>query len=94
MMGHALLHRPWRKAVLQGVYDKKGGGKDRRIHFLRARAWEQDGIWHAAPSGPQGSAILSSLARSNALAVVAEEQDAIEAGGLVLLHLTDLPEDH
>lgn len=94
MMGHALLHRPWRKAVLQGVYDKRGGGKDRRTHFLRARAWEHEGVWHASIAGNQGSAVLSSLAGSNALAVVAEEQDAIDAGGLVLLHLTDQPEDH
>jgi len=94
MMGHVLLNRPWRKAVLQGVYDKRGGGKDRRTHFLRAKAWEQDGLWHAALAGKQGSAVLSSLAGSNALAVVTEEQDAIDAGGLVLLHLTDQPEDH
>lgn len=94
MMGHSALHRPHRPARLRAGYDKKGGGKDRRVHLLRARVFESDGELHATLTGGQGSAMLSSLARSNALVVVPEGQDAIAPGGQVLVHLTDQPEDH
>ena len=40
------------------------------------------------------SAMLSSLARSNALVLVPEDRDAIAPGEQVLVHLTDQPEDH
>jgi len=94
MTGHSALHRPHRVARLQAGYDKKGGGKDRRVHLLRAKVFESDGELQATLTGGQGSAMLSSLARSNALVVVPEDQDAIAPGGQVLVHLTDQPEDH
>lgn len=91
MMGHTLLHRPWRNAALEGGYRKKGDG---RLHFVRVRAWEEEGRWKARLTGPQGSGILSSMANANALGLVAESADEIVGGGLIEVHLTDLPEEH
>ena len=91
MMGHALLHRPSRKAALEGGYGKKG---DRRAHFVRVRAWQEEGRWKARLTGPQGSGILSSMANANGLGIIDGNEDQIADGGLIEVHLTDLPEDH
>ena len=52
-------------------------------HFLRAVVTrEQDG-YTARLTGPQGSGLLSSMARANALLVVPPERSRIDAGGQV-----------
>jgi len=91
MMGHALLHRPSRKAALEGGYSKTG---DRRVHLVRVWAWEEEGRWKARLTGPQGSGILSSMAHANALGIIDGSEDEIADGGSIEIHLTDLPEDH
>jgi molybdopterin molybdotransferase len=91
MMGHSLLHRPWRNAALEGGYQKKG---DRRVHIVRVHAWEEDGRWKARLTGPQGSGILSSMANANALGQIEAGDDEVADGGLIQIHLTDQPEEH
>jgi molybdopterin molybdotransferase len=91
MMGHAWVHRPIRRAELQGGYDKKG---DRRLHFVRVRAWEEHGTWKAALTGPQGSGLLMSMSQANGLALIGEEVDQIADGEVVAVNMIDLPEDH
>jgi molybdopterin molybdotransferase len=91
LMGFHHLHRPEQRAVLEGGWRKSGA--DGRVHFLRVAAWEEEGRWRAALTGPQGSGILSSMLRANALAVIPEEQTEVPEGGEVLLHLTDRRED-
>lgn len=52
-------------------------------HFLRAIARVEDGDLVAKLTGPQGSGLLSSMARANALLVVPPERSHIDAGETV-----------
>ena len=92
MMGFPLLYRPVRSAVLDETYAK--GADAGRTHFVRVRLHEQDGALHAVLTGPQGSGILTSMAEAEALAIIPEDVSTLEAGSLVEVQLTDLPEDH
>lgn len=92
MMGHALLYRPVRTAVLDERYAK--GADAGRTHFVRVRLQERDGVLHAALTGPQGSGILMSMALAAGIAVIPEDTPVVEAGQTVDVQLTDLPEDH
>ncbi len=50
-------------------------------HFLRAVVRPgADGVWEARLTGPQGSGLLTSMARANALLVVPEDRDVVEPG--------------
>ena len=92
MMGHDRLFRPEREGRLETGWRRREG--DGRLHFLRVLVREQDGALRASLSGPQGSGILSSMARANALALVPPEVDEVLAGGRVTLHLIEEVEDH
>ena len=64
----------------------------RLTHFLRAIVTVQpDGALTARLTGPQGSGILTSMARANALLIVPEDQPRAEAGAL--LHALLLGDD-
>jgi len=52
-------------------------------HFLRAELMPQGNELIAKLTGPQGSGLLSSMARANALLIVPPERARIEAGELV-----------
>lgn len=92
LMGHSALHRPVVEARLEGGWTGKAG--DRRTTFLRVVARREAEGWWARLTGPQGSAILSSMLQANALAVIPAGMDRVEPGGRVELHLTDEAEDH
>lgn len=92
MMGFRHLHRPERTGILEEAWRKSG--PDGRVHFLRVRVREEGGELRAALTGPQGSGILSSMLRANALVLIPEEDTEVPAGGAVRLHLTEWPEDH
>jgi molybdopterin molybdotransferase len=92
MLGQPHLFRPSVEATLAEDYRK--GAKDQRTHFLRVQARLEAGGWVATATGPQGSGILSSMTRANAIAVIPEAAEDLKAGATVRLHLTDLPEDH
>lgn len=92
MMGFAKLHRPRAEAGLEGGWTGKAG--DPRTTFLRVVARREGERLQARLTGPQGSAILSSMLHANALAVIPAGTDRVEPGGAVQLHLTELAEDH
>jgi molybdopterin molybdotransferase len=92
MMGHAKLRRPERSAVFEGTFRKSA--PDGKVHLVRVRARHEDGKLVVAPSGPQGSGILTSMLRSNALALVPAEALELKAGDEVRVHLIEEPEDH
>lgn len=92
MLGHRFLHRPEATARLATPFRKPAG--DRRLNLLRVSVTEQDGQLLAALTGPQGSGLLASMMRTDALALVPPEVLEIPAGGAVRLHLIDRPEDH
>lgn len=89
MMGFERLHRPERTGVMAGPWRKRADGK---LNFLRVTAQGPD--FQVALTGPQGSGLLSSMMRANALALIPADTVDLPAGGPILLHLIDEPEDH
>ena len=81
MLGHAQLFR----RSVQVLVDETVSISGRLMHFLRAIVTAgEDGTLHARLTGPQGSAILTSMARANALLIVPEDRSRIEAGEVAL----------
>lgn len=91
MMGHGRLFRPEHRARLADGYR---GRADGRQHFLRVQVQEGGDGLVARVTGPQGSAILSSMAAANALALIPPDVAEIPPSGPVQVRLTELPEDH
>ena len=87
MAGRAL---PWRRAVPVRVVEPIRLGP-RLQHFLRVMVAQVGEGLEARLTGPQGSGILSSMARANALLVVPEGQQEVaegSAGQAILLDET------
>jgi len=68
--------------LTQPVKKKRG-----RLNFLRIKLEKSDGGWQATPCGPQESGIISSLTRTEGLALIPAEADFLEAGSPVKVHL-------
>ena len=70
-------------------YPKQPG----RAHLVRCRLELRDDGWHARPTGPQGSHVLTSMLGADALAIMPTASGGVAAGERVeieLLALTDL----
>lgn len=79
MMGHVLLfRRPMRVRLLEAVTITAP-----LVHFLRADVRAGEDGFVARLTGPQGSGLLSSMARANALLVIPPERARLEAGEVV-----------
>jgi molybdopterin molybdotransferase len=77
LLGHSRL---FRRAVTATLEEPVTTGA-RLTHFLRAvLAPRDDGATGVRLTGPQGSGILTSMARANALLVVPEDRQRLEAG--------------
>lgn len=77
MLGHALLHRRPVPVILEEPVSIGA----RLTHFLRAIVRvRDDGSLGARLTGPQGSGILTSMSRANALLVVPEDRPTSAAG--------------
>jgi molybdopterin molybdotransferase len=63
-------------AVIDRDYDKAAG----RAHAVRCRVSERSDGWHAEPSGPQGSHILTSMLDADALAMIPSPSVGVRAG--------------
>ena len=88
MLGHSRLFR----RPVQVVLDEPVSIGARLMHFLRAIITpEADGRVHARLTGPQGSGILTSMSRANALLIVPEDRGACAIGEL--LHALPIVED-
>jgi len=86
MQGHTALFR----RIVRAVTDERittGGGL---MHFLRAVVREEAGTHRVRLTGPQGSGILTSMARANALLIVPEDRNDVPAGET----LTAIPLDN
>jgi molybdopterin molybdotransferase len=83
LLGHRL---PYRRTVPVRVVEPITLGPKLR-HFLRAVV-QSDG---ARLTGPQGSGILTSMARANALLIVPEDRPAVAAGETLAAILLDDP---
>jgi molybdopterin molybdotransferase len=85
MQGHADLFRRTVPAVTEEPIRTAG----RLTHFLRAIVRETDAGYRARLTGPQGSGILTSMARANALLIVPEDRSEIPAGETLSALLLD-----
>jgi molybdopterin molybdotransferase len=83
MMGREDILRPQVKAVLDSPLGRKKG----RAEFIRVIAEWRDGCYHARVTGPQGSGILSSMVKGNALAILPKDVGRLEPGEEVTLEL-------
>jgi len=90
LLGHRL---PFRRTVTVCVAEPIGLGPPLR-HFLRAvvKPDGRDGALTARLTGPQGSGILTSMARANALLIVPEDQRAVPAGAHLEAIVLDDPQ--
>jgi molybdopterin molybdotransferase len=85
LAGHRGL---FRRAVTARVTERIVLGP-RLQHFLRGIVREVEGEREARLTGPQGSGILTSMARANALLIVPEGQASVEAGETLQALLLD-----
>ena len=86
MQGHTLLYRRTVRTVTEEAIRTPG----RLMHFLRAVVRETPEGYRARLTGPQGSGILTSMARANALLIVPEDADELPPGAtLSALFLDD-----
>jgi molybdopterin molybdotransferase len=85
MQGERLLFRRTVAAVTEDRLRTPG----RLTHLLRVVVRETPDGWRARLTGPQGSGILTSMAKANALLVVPEDQDDVPAGTALRAMLLD-----
>ena len=76
MQGHRELHRRTVRVVMEEAAKAPG----RLTHFLRGVIRETPQGLAARLTGPQGSGILTSMAKANALLVIPEGRDAVLPG--------------
>jgi molybdopterin molybdotransferase len=76
MQGVADWQRPLVEATLMDAIEHK----DERRHFVRVQLVWEDDEYHAYLTGVQGSGILSSMVKANALAIVPEDWDHAAVG--------------
>jgi molybdopterin molybdotransferase len=79
MLGVIDSERPLVEARLMHAIEHK----DERRHFVRVRLLWEDGEYRAYLTGAQGSGVLSSMVRANALAIIPEDVDHVPAGARV-----------
>ena len=87
LQGHGL---PFRRSVPVEVAEPLHY-PTRLTHFLRAIVAEEDGRLRARLTGPQGSGILTSMARANALLIVPADRDEVAPGEQLRALLLDEP---
>ncbi|MGA7676874.1 MAG: gephyrin-like molybdotransferase Glp [Dehalococcoidia bacterium] len=88
MMGRSNLAMPSVTAIMEGPVKNDDG---RRL-FARVVVTKRDGKYFARLTGPQGSGILSSMARANGLAVIPESTKEVKSGGEVEVMMFDWDE--
>jgi len=77
MMGKTDWRRPVLKAVAE---DRIVNRNDPRVFFARCIVRERDGRYYASLTGEQGSGMLTSMMRANALTVIPPDVDVVEPG--------------
>ena len=89
MMGRTRLSRPTVRAVLEEPIVNSDG---RRV-YARVVVSKRDGTYYARLTGPQGSNILTSMARANGLAICPEDVPEKRAGEIVSVQMLDWNEE-
>ncbi|NKQ37100.1 MAG: molybdopterin molybdotransferase MoeA [Chloroflexi bacterium] len=87
MSGHIRLERPQLKVILQDEIRSDG-----RESYIRAVVWREDGRYLAATTGDQGSHIMTSLVKANALLIVPKNITQVDPGAEMTAWMLDWPE--
>jgi molybdopterin molybdotransferase len=77
MMGKQDWNRPIVRAIAQ---ERILNRNDPRVFFARCFVTERDGQYYASLTGEQGSGILTSMMRANALTIMPAQKDVVEPG--------------
>jgi molybdopterin molybdotransferase len=85
MMGKEMLAKPAIRAIIEDDVVNTDG---RRI-FARVNVTRRGGQYYASVTGPQGSGILTSMAKANGLAVISENSKGVKAGDMVEVQMLD-----
>lgn len=89
MLGKTRLSKPVVEVTLaEDVVNKSG-----RRHFVRAIVERRQGVYFARTTGEQGSGILTSMVKANALVVVPEGTLLVKAGERLPAQMLDWPEE-
>lgn len=89
MMGKKNLSKPSVRAILESSIKNTDG---RRI-YARAIVRREDDRYFAQLTGPQGSGILTSMARANGLAIIPEDVKFMKEGSEVQVLMLDWSEE-
>jgi molybdopterin molybdotransferase len=89
MMGKSELAKPSIKAIIEDDIVNT----DRRRLFDRVVVTRRKGKYYARLTGPQGSGILSSMAKANGLAVIPEDSPGVKKGDIVEVQMLDWGEE-
>jgi molybdopterin molybdotransferase len=89
MMGKEILAKPTIRVIIEDDVVNTDG---RRI-FARVIVTKRDGQYHASLTGPQGSGILTSMAKANGLAVIPENSKGVKAGDMIDVQMLDWGEE-
>lgn len=83
MQGRTDLNRPRVTAVMDAPVESPAN----KVSFLRVTLRREYGVWHARPTGSQGSGILRSLVDADGLAEVPLDRTEVHGGERLLVHL-------
>lgn len=89
MLGKQALAKP----CIQAVIEERIVNIDGRRMFLRVFVTKRDGQYWASVTGPQGSGILTSMVKANALAIIPENIKEVAAGDIIQVQMLDWSED-
>jgi len=89
MMGKKNLAKPTVQAVIENDIRNTDG---RRI-FARVMVTRHGEQYHARLTGPQGSGVLTSMAKANGLAIIPENTKGVKAGDIVKVQMLDWSEE-
>jgi molybdopterin molybdotransferase len=85
MMGKKILAKPAIQAIIEDDVENSDG---RRL-FARVNVTRRGGQYYASVTGPQGSGILTSMAKANGLAIIPESSKGVKAGDMVEVQMLD-----
>jgi molybdopterin molybdotransferase len=85
MMGHTRIYR----TIVTATFQEDLRKRDERKHFVRVVLTHDQGRYNASTTGAQGSGILSSMSKANALAIIDEDRREIRAGETVPVMVLD-----
>ncbi|MBF8299116.1 MAG: molybdopterin molybdotransferase MoeA [Dehalococcoidia bacterium] len=85
--------RYWGKPTIQAILEEPIHNDDGRRVYARVHVEKRDAAFFARLTGPQGSGILSSLAKANGLAICPEDREVVREGEMVEVQMLDWQEE-